>query len=61
MAGAGNILGSVRNILVTNDDGIEADGLRALHRALRQIDEARVVVIAPDGPSQTIRPPQTRP
>ena len=49
MAGAGNILGAVRNILVTNDDGIEADGLHALHRALRQIDGARVVVIAPDG------------
>ena len=41
--------GGVRNILVTNDDGIEADGLRALHRALRQIDGVRVVVIAPDG------------
>ncbi|MGH2849086.1 MAG: 5'/3'-nucleotidase SurE [Solirubrobacteraceae bacterium] len=39
----------MRNILLTNDDGIEADGLRSLRRALVQLDEVRVVVIAPDG------------
>ena len=39
----------MRNILLTNDDGIEADGLRSLRRALAQLDEVRVVVIAPDG------------
>src|SRR5579864_2178702 len=41
--------GGVRNILLTNDDGIEADGLRSLRRALVQLDEVRVIVIAPDG------------
>jgi len=39
----------VRNILLTNDDGIEADGLQAMRRALRALDDVRVVVIAPDG------------
>ncbi len=39
----------MRNILLTNDDGIEADGLQAMRRALRALDDVRVVVIAPDG------------
>ena len=43
-----NILGSVRDVLLTNDDGIEADGLHALRRALAQLDDVRLVVIAPD-------------
>ena len=34
------------NILLTNDDGISADGLWALHRVLRL--QHRVVVVAPD-------------
>jgi 5'-nucleotidase len=33
-------------ILLTNDDGIEAQGLRALEEALK--DLARVIVVAPD-------------
>jgi 5'-nucleotidase len=39
----------VRNILLTNDDGIEADGLQALRLALGALEDVRVVVIAPDG------------
>jgi 5'-nucleotidase len=39
----------VLQVLLTNDDGIEADGLQALRRALSQLDDVRVVVIAPDG------------
>ena len=35
-------------ILVTNDDGITAPGLRALVEAMKQLGE--VVVVAPDGP-----------
>src|SRR3954452_19143544 len=35
-------------VLITNDDGIEAEGLRALHRALCDVDGLDVVVIAPD-------------
>ena len=35
-------------VLLTNDDGIQAEGLRAAHRALREVDELDVVVIAPD-------------
>jgi 5'-nucleotidase len=36
-------------VLLTNDDGIEADGLQALRRALLQVEGVRLVVIAPDG------------
>ena len=36
------------NVLLTNDDGIEADGLQALRRAL-SIAGVRLVTIAPDG------------
>jgi 5'-nucleotidase len=39
----------VRNVLLTNDDGIEAEGLRALRRALLALDDVNLVVIAPDG------------
>jgi 5'-nucleotidase len=39
----------VRNILLTNDDGIEADGLQTLRRMLAGLDDVRLVVIAPDG------------
>lgn len=35
-------------ILLTNDDGIGAQGLQALRRELRKIEGARVDVIAPD-------------
>jgi len=36
-------------VLLTNDDGIEADGLQALRRSLSELDDVRLVVIAPDG------------
>src|SRR6201988_3537489 len=36
-------------VLLTNDDGIEADGLQALRRALLEVDGIGLVVIAPDG------------
>src|SRR5687768_12885144 len=37
------------NVLLTNDDGIEADGLQALRRALLDVPDVRLAVIAPDG------------
>jgi 5'-nucleotidase len=37
------------NVLLTNDDGIEADGLQALRRALLEVEGVRLVTIAPDG------------
>src|ERR687894_1035158 len=36
-------------VLLTNDDGIEADGLQALRRALLRVPEVELAVIAPDG------------
>jgi 5'-nucleotidase len=35
-------------VLLTNDDGIGAEGMHALRRALRQIDGIEVHVIVPD-------------
>lgn len=35
-------------ILVTNDDGVDAKGIRALARSLKEIKGARVVIVAPD-------------
>lgn len=37
-------------ILLTNDDGIEADGLSALHRSVARAlgDDCKVIVVAPD-------------
>jgi 5'-nucleotidase len=52
-------------VLLTNDDGIEAEGLQALRRALLTLDGIELVVIAPDGNrsatarSITIRRPLT--
>jgi 5'-nucleotidase len=37
------------NVLLTNDDGIEADGLQAMRRALVELEGVRLAVIAPDG------------
>jgi 5'-nucleotidase len=37
------------NVLLTNDDGIEAEGLQAMRRALREVPGVRLAVIAPDG------------
>jgi 5'-nucleotidase len=36
-------------VLLTNDDGIEAEGLQALRRALLRVDGIELAVIAPDG------------
>ncbi len=43
------MLGVVLNVLLTNDDGIEADGLQAMRRALAVLDGVDLAVIAPDG------------
>jgi 5'-nucleotidase len=37
------------NVLLTNDDGIEAEGLQAMRTALAALDDVRLAVIAPDG------------
>jgi 5'-nucleotidase len=37
------------NVLLTNDDGIEAEGLQAMRAALAGLDGIRLEVIAPDG------------
>jgi 5'-nucleotidase len=37
------------NVLLTNDDGIEAEGLQSMRAALRELDGVRLAVIAPDG------------
>ncbi len=36
-------------VLLTNDDGIDAEGLQALRRALLRVSQIELVVIAPDG------------
>src|SRR5215831_7161857 len=36
-------------VLLTNDDGIEAEGLQTMRRALERLGGVRLVVIAPDG------------
>jgi 5'-nucleotidase len=37
------------NVLLTNDDGIEAEGLQTLRRALLQLPDVNLATIAPDG------------
>ena len=37
------------NVLLTNDDGIEAEGLQEMRRALAALEGVRLAVIAPDG------------
>ena len=37
------------NVLLTNDDGIEAEGLQTMRRALVALEGVRLAVIAPDG------------
>jgi 5'-nucleotidase len=37
------------NVLLTNDDGIEAEGLQAMRTALAAVAGVRLAVIAPDG------------
>jgi 5'-nucleotidase len=36
-------------VLLTNDDGIDAEGLQTLRRALVELDDITLAVIAPDG------------
>jgi 5'-nucleotidase len=36
-------------VLLTNDDGIDAEGLQALRRALQGLEDVELAVIAPDG------------
>jgi 5'-nucleotidase len=43
------MLGAVLNVLLTNDDGIEAEGLLAMRSALAELPDVRLAVIAPDG------------
>ncbi len=43
------MLGGVLNVLLTNDDGIDAEGLQALRRGLLGVEGIRLAVIAPDG------------
>jgi 5'-nucleotidase len=42
-------MGERMRVLLTNDDGIEAEGLQALRRALRELPDIELAVIAPDG------------
>ena len=37
----------VTSFLITNDDGIDAPGIRALHKALSQVTSDRIVMVAP--------------
>jgi 5'-nucleotidase len=37
------------DVLLTNDDGIEAEGLQTLRRALVALPDVRLAVVAPDG------------
>jgi 5'-nucleotidase len=39
----------VLRVLLTNDDGIDAEGLQALRRALVALDDIELAVVAPDG------------
>jgi len=43
------ILGLMLNVLLTNDDGIDADGIQSLRRVLVDLQGVRLAVIAPDG------------
>ena len=48
-------------VLLTNDDGIEAEGLQALRRALAEVEDVELAVIAPDAnQSATARSITTR-
>src|ERR1700742_1958854 len=42
-------LAPAMRVLLTNDDGIEADGLQALRRRLQTVPGVELAVIAPDG------------
>src|ERR1044072_7907950 len=42
------ILGAAPRVLLTNDDGIDAEGLQTLRRALVALDDIELAVVAPD-------------
>ena len=42
------VVDRVLRVLLTNDDGIDAEGLQALRRALVALDDIQLAVIAPD-------------
>jgi 5'-nucleotidase len=42
------LVGRVLSVLLTNDDGIEAEGLQTLRRELVRLEDVRLAVIAPD-------------
>ncbi len=46
---AGGIACIAVRVLLTNDDGIEAEGLQVLRRALQRVASVQLAVIAPDG------------
>src|SRR5262249_50484869 len=48
-SGRARILRTVLRVLLTNDDGIDADGLLTLRRALLGVPGVELAVIAPDG------------
>src|SRR5262245_53986265 len=53
--------GALLRVLLTNDDGIHADGLQTLRRALAALDDIELAVIAPDAnQSATARSITTR-
>ena len=39
---------ALMRVLLTNDDGLEAEGLQALRRELLKLDDIELAVIAPD-------------
>jgi 5'-nucleotidase len=43
------MLAVVVRVLLTNDDGIEAEGLQTLRRELAALDDVELAVVAPDG------------
>jgi 5'-nucleotidase len=43
-----SILEAVLRVLLTNDDGLDAEGLQALRRALLEVRDVELAVIAPD-------------
>ena len=36
-------------VLLTNDDGIAAEGIQALRRALAELPQIELLTVAPDG------------
>lgn len=49
MAPVASVSSALVRVLLTNDDGIWADGLQALRRALARVPDIELATIAPDG------------